>query len=49
MRMAAKAANPFAARRKSLSQHDFNALVPECAALAELGYQERPKLTLIVE
>jgi hypothetical protein len=48
MRMAAKAANPFAARWKSLCQHNFNALVSECAALAEPGYQDRPKLTLIV-
>jgi len=49
MRGAAKAANPFAAGRNSLCRPNFNALIPECAALAEPGYEDGQKLTLIVE
>jgi anti-sigma regulatory factor (Ser/Thr protein kinase) len=49
MRVAAQAAEPFAARRKSSHERNFAALIPECAAPAEFGYEDRQKLTLVVE
>ena len=48
MRVAAQAAEPFAARRKSSRKRNFAALIPECAAPAEFGYEDRQKLTLVV-
>lgn len=49
MRVAAQAAEPFAARRKSSCQLNFAALIPECAAPDDFGYEDRQKLTLVVE
>ena len=49
MRVAAQATEPFAARRKSSRERNFAALIPECAAPAEFGYEDRQKLTLVVE
>jgi hypothetical protein len=49
MRVAAQAAEPFAARRKRSRERNFPALIPECAAPAEFGYEDRQKLTLVVE
>ena len=48
MRVAAQAAEPFAARRKSSRERNFAALAPECAAPAEFGYEDRQELTLVV-
>ena len=49
MRVAAQAAEPFAARRKSSRERNFAALIPECAVPGEFGYEDRQKLTLVVE
>ena len=48
MRVAAQAAEPFAARRKSSRERNFAALIPKCATPAEFGYENRPELTLVV-
>ena len=49
MHMVAQATEPSAARQKCSYLRIFAALVPECAAHAEFGYEDRQKLTLIVE
>ena len=49
MRVAARAAEPFATRRKSSRERNLGALIPECAAPAEFGYEDRQELTLVVE
>jgi hypothetical protein len=49
MRVAVQAAEPFAAGRKSSRERNFAALIPKCAAPAEFGYEDRQKLTLVVE
>jgi len=48
MRVAAQAAEPFAASRKSSRERNFAALIPECATPAEFGYEDRQELTLVV-
>jgi hypothetical protein len=49
MRVSAQAAEPFAARRKSSCQRDPATFVPDCVAPANFGYEDRQKLTLVVE
>lgn len=49
MHMVAQATEPLAARRKCLFLRNFATSVPECAAQTEVGYEDRQKLTLIVE
>ena len=48
MRVAAQAAEPFAASRKSSHERNIATLIPECAAAAEFGYEDRQELTLVV-
>ena len=48
MRVAAQAAEPFIARRKSSREYNFAALIPECVTPAEFSYEDRQKLTLVV-